>query len=416
MKKYFELIILIGVVCFVAVSKASQKTEPPYVIMISIDGFRHDYVEKYNTPNLKAFIEEGAKAEYMLPSFPSKTFPNHYTLVTGLYPGNHGLVDNTFIDTGLDLKYQIRDRKMVENPAFYGGLPLWQLAQQNGMKSASYFWVGSETPVAGSFPDYYHIFDGKVPNDDRVNSVLDWLKLPERERPHFITLYFSLVDSQGHDTGPDAPETGKTVLEADRLIGELMKGLKSIDLPVNVIVTADHGMNPVPETDETMLTTEALLTDVDKELFQFSNSGTHAHLYMHDKANTDEVYNALKKKEGRFTVHKKEEFPEAWHYQNPRVGDIFVSVKPGNYLTTRRRKAFVLQRGATQGQHGYDPRSTPDMRTIFYANGPNIKAGVTVPGFENVDVYPFVAHILGISTLPEIDGDIGSLMPMYKSR
>ncbi len=188
MKKYFELIVLIGVLCVVAVSKASQQKEVPYVIMVSIDGFRHDYVEKFDAPHLKAFIKEGVAAEYMLPSFPSKTFPNHYSLVTGLYPGNHGLVDNNFYDPQTDLSYSTRNRKSVENPAFYGGLPLWQLVQKAGLKSASYFCVGSEAPVAGSFPDYYHIYDGKVPNEDRVEAALDWLALPDAERPHFITL------------------------------------------------------------------------------------------------------------------------------------------------------------------------------------------------------------------------------------
>lgn len=414
MKKYFELIVLIGVLCIVAVSKASQKTELPYVIMISIDGFRHDYVEKFDAPNLKAFIKEGAAAEYMLPSFPSKTFPNHYSLVTGLYPGNHGLVDNYFYDRELDMTYGTRFRKMVENPAFYGGLPLWQLVQKAGMKSASYFWVGSEAPVAGSFPDYYHRYDGSVPNGDRVQAALDWLSLPEGERPHFITLYFSMVDSEGHSTGPDSEKTGKTVQEADQLIGQLMKGLESIDLPVNVIVTADHGMNPVPETRETLLTTEAILTDIDKDLFRFSNSGTHAHFYLHDKANTEEVYQALKKKEGRFTVYKKEDFPANWHYQNPRVGDIFLTLKPGNYITTRTRRAMMIVRGATQGQHGYDPYTTEHMRTIFYAQGPQIKKGVTVAPFENVDVYPLVAKILNIQDLPPIDGDLSSLKLILK--
>ena len=195
MNKYFELIILIAVLGFVAIAKTSEKHEPAYVLMISFDGFRHDYVEKYDAPHFKAFIEKGAKAEALTPSFPSKTFPNHYSLVTGMYPGNHGLVDNSFYDEELDVVYRASKRELVENPAFYGGLPLWQLTQQNGMKSASYFWVGSEAPVAGSFPDYYYIYDGSVSNEARIDEVVRWLNLPEEDRPHFISLYFSLVDS-----------------------------------------------------------------------------------------------------------------------------------------------------------------------------------------------------------------------------
>ena len=207
MKKYFELIILIVVLGFVSIAKTREFQERPYVIMISFDGFRHDYVEKFDAPNFKSFIANGASAEAMMPSFPSKTFPNHYTMVTGLYPGNHGLVDNSFYDPTLDVQYGMRNRALVENPAFYGGLPLWQLVQKNGMKSASYFWVGSETAIAGSFPDYYHIYDGDVNNDDRITAVIDWLKLPQDQRPNYISLYFSLVDSESHASGPNSEKT-----------------------------------------------------------------------------------------------------------------------------------------------------------------------------------------------------------------
>ncbi len=414
MKKYFELIVLISVLCVVAVSKASQQKEVPYVIMVSIDGFRHDYVEKFDTPHLKAFIKEGAAAEYMLPSFPSKTFPNHYSLVTGLYPGNHGLVDNNFYDPQTDLSYSTRNRKSVENPDFYGGLPLWQLAQKAGLKSASYFWVGSEAPVAGSFPDYYHIYDGKVPNEDRVEAALNWLALPDAERPHFITLYFSLVDSQGHSTGPDDAKTGETVKEADRLIGLLIQGLKDVDLPVNVIVTSDHGMNPVPETRENLVTTQSILSGTDEDLFRFSNSGTHAHFYLYDQADEEAVYQSLNQKKGPYTIYKKSDFPAEWHYQNQRVGDIFLSMNAGHYLTTSMRKKMMLIRGRTQGQHGYAPYTTENMRTIFYAQGPQIKEGITVAPFENVDIYPLVAALLDIQELPEIDGDLKSLESIIK--
>lgn len=414
MRKYFELIILIAVLGFVAFSRTQQQNETPYVILISFDGFRHDYVEKFDAQNFKEFIKDGAAAKHMYPSFPSKTFPNHYSLVTGLYPGNHGLVDNSFYDREMDLEYRISNREMVENPDFYGGLPLWQLAQQNGMKSASYFWVGSEAPVAGSFPDYYHIYDGKISNETRIEGVIDWLELPEAERPHFISLYFSLVDSQGHATGPDAKETGESVQETDRLLGLLMKQLETVDLPVNVIVTSDHGMNAVPETDETLLTVEGLLMNTDKKKFKFVNNGAHAHLYVHESEDIQQIYETLNRKDDRYSVYKKEDLPAKWHFNNDRVGDILITVKSGHYLTNAFRKRQMIQRGATQGQHGFDPYTTPDMGAIFYAKGPNIKPGSRIDSLENVDVYPFVAHILGITKLPPIDGNVSGLMSLYQ--
>lgn len=413
MRKYFELFLLIVVMGFVAYAKTAEQAETPYVILISFDGFRHDYVEKFDTPNFKEFIAQGAAAESMQPSFPSKTFPNHYSIVTGMYPGSHGLVDNSFFDRELDVKYTIGNRELVENPAFYGGLPLWQLVQHAGMKSASYFWVGSETPIAGRFPDYYHIYNGKVPNEERIDAVVDWLKLPEEDRPNFISLYFSLVDSQGHATGPNSEETRDTVLEADRLLGLLMDQLKEVDLPVNVIITSDHGMNTVPETEETLIAYEDVLVHTDPGKYRFVNNGAHGHFYVHDSTDIDELYSQLAANAQHFKVFKKPELPEKWHFQHERVGEIFITMEPGHYLTSKFRKKVSLARGKNQGQHGFDPAATPDMGAIFYANGPNIKAGATIDSFENVHVYPFIAHILGISQWPEIDGELSVLLPLY---
>jgi predicted AlkP superfamily pyrophosphatase or phosphodiesterase len=415
MKKYFELIILIVVLGFVSIAKTRElQQETPYVIMISFDGFRHDYVEKYDAPNFKKFIAEGASAEAMIPSFPSKTFPNHYSLVTGLYPGNHGLVDNSFYDKELDLQYGIGNRSMVENSAFYGGLPLWQLVQQNGMKSASYFWVGSETAIAGSFPDYYHIYDEKIKNEDRITAVIDWLNLPKSERPNFISLYFALVDSQSHRTGPNSEETKQTVLEADRLLGLLMEELKNVDLPVNVIITSDHGMNEIQPKDENLITYEDVLKGLNQKEFRFVSNGAHAHFYVQDKANIDQIYNGLKTKENHFKVYKKDEFPANWHYNNERVGDILVTMDADYYLTSASNKARQIAASITRGEHGFDPYVTEDMGAIFYANGPNIKADAKLPKFENVNVYPLVAQILGITQLPEIDGKLEVLKSIYR--
>jgi len=173
----------------------------PYVVMVSLDGFRYDYAEQYQAPHLLRLAQEGASASAMLPSYPSKTFPNHYTLVTGLYPARHGLVGNTFYDSEKADMYRIRDREKVEDGSWYGGTPLWVLAEQNGMLAASYFWVGSEADVQGVRPSYWYPYDGDVPHGERVRQVIEWLELPPAQRPHLITCYFSVVDSRGHQIG-----------------------------------------------------------------------------------------------------------------------------------------------------------------------------------------------------------------------
>lgn len=412
MKKYLELILLIVVMGFVAIAKTEERQSPPppYVLMVSFDGFRYDYVEKFNAPNFKDFIKNGVAAEAMIPSFPSKTFPNHYTLVTGLYPGHHNLVDNSFYDRELEERYSIGNRSVVENPAFYGGLPLWQLVQKNGMKSASYFWVGSEAPIQGSFPDYYHIYNGDIQNDERISAVIDWLKLPEKERPHFVSLYFSLVDSQGHATGPNAKETGEAVLEADRLLGLLMTRLKEVELPVNVIVTSDHGMNEVPSTAENLINIDAVMAGIEKSDYQLVSSGALAHLYIDDTSKVNPIYQSLKKRENDFKVYRKQDFPSNWHYDNPKSGEVLIVVAPDHYLTTTNNKYRMVQNGRVHGQHGFDPYTTKDMGAIFYAAGPSFKRGITIGTFENVHVYPLVAHILGIDQLPKIDGKLEVLL------
>ncbi|MBX2961203.1 MAG: alkaline phosphatase family protein [Cyclobacteriaceae bacterium] len=386
----------------------AQKKENPYVILISFDGFSHDYVEKYALPNFKNFIKNGASAEGLIPSFPSKTFPNHYTIVTGLYPGHHGLVDNHFYDKKLELNYTMRNRDMVENPVFYGGTPLWQLVQQQGLKSASCFWVGSEAPVQGEFPTYYYRYNESMPNSKRVEQVIDWLTLPKKDRPQFISLYFSLVDTEGHNTGPNSEELRKTVLEADSLLGYLMQSLRKIRLPVNVVLISDHGMYELEQKEETYITLSKFINLADTTV-RIINGGTQAHLYTN---NVDSLFSVLKAVEENFVVYKREDFPERWNYNHYRVGDIMLVATPGHYIQLNSRNFGRLQ-SPVFGVHGYDPDEVPEMKGIFYANGPNIKAGATAPAFRNVHVYPFIALLLGI-TPPKTDGDVNVLRSLYK--
>ncbi len=391
---------------FISFSVFSQVKETPYVVMVSFDGFRYDYVQKYKPKHIKKFIKKGAAATKMFPSYPSKTFPNHYTLVTGLYPAHHGLVDNSFYDANRKTNYTMSQRDKVEDPYYYGGIPIWQLVQQNGMKAASYFWVGSEAPIVGSFPTYYHIYDQKVPNRKRVQGVFDWLNLPEAERPHLITVYFSMVDSKGHDFGPNAPETRDAVMEADSLVDMLMTGLKKIDLPVNVILTSDHGMYEMKNEPDKFIYTEDVLQGLDKNDFVFVNSGTHANIFLKDKAKEESMMQSIAAKQNHFKVYKKADIPQNLHYNDhPRIGDLTLMAEAGFSFYSRESLAKKPITKKVWGAHGFDPYTTDEMGAIFYAKGPNIKKRKTIPEFQNIHVYPFVAMLLGIPVPANIDGD-----------
>ncbi|MBL0743581.1 alkaline phosphatase family protein [Chryseolinea lacunae] len=400
--------IILILFLFVSRFSTAQQASQPYVLLVSFDGFRYDYVSRFHPPNFEKFIRQGTAAEGLIPSFPSKTFPNHYTLVTGLYPGHHGLVDNQFYDPQLHIRYATKDKSIVRNPAFYGGTPLWVLARQQGLKAASYFWVGSETAIGGYLPDYYLSYEESMPNLSRVEQTLAWLKLPEKERPHFISLYFSLVDYEGHKTGPDSEALKQTVLKADSILGHLMQGIDALNLPVNVVIVSDHGMSDLKEGDDTYVTLGQLFNIADTSVV-ISNGGTQAHLYT---SKPDSLYEVLKRQEHNYTIYKRSALPKSWHYDHPRAGDLLMVVEPGHYIRLVRDPAVIWN--PHFGGHGFDPYRVKEMQGIFYAKGPNIKAGKTIEPFENIHVYPFIAKLLGLKITSQIDGQENVLNAVYK--
>jgi alkaline phosphatase D len=280
------------------------------------------------------------------------------------------------------------------------------------MKSASYFWVGSEAPVAGSFPDYYHIYDGSVPNESRVDQVIAWLKLPDDSRPQFISLYFSLLDDAGHNYGPYSEEVAEAVLEADNLVGLLMSGLETLPFSTNVIIVSDHGMYPMNKDPETFIHFDKLL-NLDDEAFLGINNGTHGHIYSLSASEykVDSLFNwMLNSGISGYDVYRKQDFPDNWNYQNDRIGDILVVANPGKYLIKSSRSIDNWE--DEWGTHGFDPYVCDEIGAIFYANGPNIASNRKIDAFQNVHVYPFIAKILGINT-PEIDGKVEVLESIY---
>lgn len=380
-----------------SVQNTSTAMQSPYVVMVSIDGFRYDYAQKYGAKNILAMAVEGSSTQRLIPSFPSKTFPNHYTLATGLYPERHGIVANAFYDTATQKQYAISDRNAVEDGHWYGGIPLWNLAQFQGMCAASFYWVGSEADINGLHPKYYYHYKKSTPYGYRVKRVLEWLQLPEKERPHMITLYFSLVDTQGHHFGPNAPETKQAVLDVDAQIGALREGIERLGLPVYLIVTSDHGMDDVSKTIELHH-----MVNLDPKRFF---GGPVAMYYTQSQKEKDSLY-AILAPHGEFKTYTRENVPEYLHFKdNSRIGDlVLIADAPYSisYAPTMHKPM------APGGAHGYDPFLNTNMGGIFYIEGPHIKKGFQFPPFENIGVYPLVAHLLGLKIMAPIDGDLNA--------
>lgn len=382
--------------------------DKPYVLLVSLDGFRYDYAEKFGAKNLLALRDAGASVDGLIPVFPSTTFPNHYTIVTGLYPARHGIVDNSFWDPARGEKYFFKDSKFSTDGSWYGGVPLWVVAEKGGIRSAAMFWPGSDAAIAGVRPTFYSPYDGNVTNDDRVSRVLGWLALPEEKRPHLMTLYFDDVDKAGHKYGPDAPETRAAVARIDAAIGRLAAGLRATGLPVNLLVVSDHGMlklNPQPLYLGEM---------VDLTGFGVATNGPNAMLYSQNKAKVTEAYEALKRRSTEVEVFRGSEVPERFRYAgSDRIGDLLVIAKGPVVLLAGKPTGKPIQLAAAT--HGFDPDRYPEMRGIFYAAGPDIQSGVRLAPLQNVHVYPFVLKLLGLTPPAGIDGRFEAMAPAYKA-
>ena len=365
----------------------SRKPFKNYVVLVSLDGFRWDYNKLYGTPNLDKLAREGVKADRLIPSFPTKTFPNHYTIATGLYPDHHGLVDNSFPAPDLGLFYRMGDRTAVENPAFYGGEPVWVTAEKQGLITASFFWVGSEAPVSGMHPTYWKKYNDKVTYEERIDTVIKWLGYPREKRPEMVTLYFDEPDLTSHDFGPVSPETGKVVSGLDSLIGVIR--LKISRLPdakkINLIVLSDHGMGPI-SSDKYINIKEI----VPGRMIASISGGNPVYLLNPAEGKRDSVLFFLNSVKG-MKAWKKSEVPAKWHYgTNARIPEIVIVADSSWSIGTR--PANASGRG---GAHGYD-NSDSDMFAIFYAVGPSFKKGYKFQELNNIDIYNLICRILDI--------------------
>lgn len=371
-------------------------------ILVSIDGFRADYPDRGITPNLSRLAEEGARGA-MRPSFPSKTFPNHYTLVTGLRPDRHGIIDNNMEDPRIPgVVFRLSDKKVVADPRWWAdATPLWVTAERAGVRTATMFWPGSDVEIQGTWPTDWLPFDQSMPTVARVDQVLEWMDKPSAERPELVTLYFDEVDTIGHHEGPDSPALNAAVARVDAAIGRLVEGLAGRGIAANLVITADHGMAPVSK-DRVIYLDDLLPSDAGRTL------GLGAFMtYVPAKGREPEVEAALLKAHPHMQCWRKGEIPARYHYgRHRRVPPIFCLPQTGWEIST---KAWIAAKGLKGGNHGFDPYS-PEMRAVFIAHGPAFRPGVRVADFDNVDVYPLLARLIGVRPLSN-DGDLDEIGP-----
>ncbi len=368
---------------------AEHRTGP--VILVSIDGFRADFLDRGLAPHLSALAASGVRARAMRPAFPTLTFPNHYTLVTGLYPDHHGIIHNRMVDPETGARYVYNDPATTADPHWWGGEPIWVGAERHGIRTATMFWPGSDVAIQGVRPSLWMQYDGKLTPAQRVDALLGWFDAPAAQRPAFATLYFDQVDHAGHDFGPNSPEVAAAAAQIDAAIGRLLDGLAARGLAdhADLVVVSDHGSAPTSE--ERLVFLDRI---VDLEQAGLTMPGIVIG-FRPAPEHRAEVEAALLAPHDHLQCWRKEHIPARLHYgSNPRVPPLVCAAEAGWMITSRD---FDAQKKGhySRGEHGYD-NAAPEMRAMFVAHGPSFRKGLVVPEFDNVDVYPLLTRLLGI--------------------
>lgn len=392
-----RLAIVLALAIAIAAPSAQRRAGPePIVVLVSLDGWRWDYIQRPPAANLRALAARGVRAERMIPSFPVLTFPNHYTIVTGLYPEHHGIVANNMNDSAIGRRFTM-SAETAKDPRWWGGEPLWVTLVKAGRRTAAMFWPGTEVAIGGVRPTFWQPYTKAIPSPERVRQVLQWLTLPDGERPSFITLYFDEVDTAGHDFGPDSPQLAQAVANLDDAIGQLVAGVRRLGLDnrTTFVVVSDHGMSRLS------LNRVVYLDDyVDPGSIDITEM--HGFVALEPKdGDVEAVYRKLHGKHQALTVYKREQVPLRLHYRdNPRIEPIIGTLRTGWAASTHER---MDQRGLDVGTHGFDPDSR-DMGALFIAAGAGVRRGVVIRPFHNVDVYDVLCTLVGVAPRPN-DGD-----------
>lgn len=367
------------------------------VVLLSIDGFAQRYLDIYQPKALNNMVLQGTSAKALLPVFPSKTFPNHLSIITGQYPKNHGIIHNDFYHRDIDKEYQLGDGK--NNPNWLTAKPLWYINEIQGNKSAVYFWPESETPIQGKTPSYYYPYKHFTPNKVRFEQILNWLRLPEAQRPNFIAGYFASVDDAGHDYGENSKELTKAIADLDNLIANFVYQLNTeFKGQVNLVITSDHGMTKIGKNHviqwKDMQTDNVRVVNGSTQLYVYSDNPQQL-----QKSLTLFTNSQPKRDEQSYQVYQHGNYPKHWQLNTagPAIPDAIINAMP----------SFIFNKGHSHidpETHGYDPKLQPDLDAIFIATGPAFKKNVKIEAFENIHVLPIITRALGLKDVNNIDG------------
>ncbi len=376
------------------------------LILISIDGFRPDYLKRPPAVRLRELAASGVQAERLIPAFPTKTFPNHYTIATGLYPEHHGIVANSMTDPDIG-RFTTTDTTTNRDPRWWGGEPIWLTAIKQGRRAATMFWVGSEGAIQGIRPNYWRVFDPRLPSAARVDQVLEWLALPPGQAPDLVTLYFNRVDLVGHRRGPESAAVDSAIGEADAAIGRLIDSLKARGvLPrTNLIIVSDHGMTTI--APDRVIYLDDYVPIEPEEISDLAP----ATAIDPGPGRTEMIFRGLVNAHPKLSVYRREEIPARFHFRsNPRIAPILALADDGWTISTRKR--WAVSPMTDLGNHGYD-NTLASMAATFIAAGPAFRAGAIVPPFQSIHLYELMAHLMGLRPSAN-DGALDSVRALLR--
>jgi predicted AlkP superfamily pyrophosphatase or phosphodiesterase len=378
---------------------------PPILVLVSIDGFRPDYFGQAPTPVLDRLRREGVSSAALIQVFPTKTFPTHYSMVTGLHPGEHGIISNTMYDEGMDAYFGLSRREAVMDPRWWGGEPIWNTAERQGLRAATFFWPGSEAPIGGRRASDWRIYDGSISYETRVDTVLEWLARPPATQPRLITLYFEGVDTAGHRAGLGSATLLEAIVEVDAALGRLVAGIERLGLEhrVNLLIVSDHGMASVAPERRIYL-----FDYIDAARVEVVDWGPLAAI----RPDPDYLEEALHKLEGahpNLRVFRREDSPERFHYRDhPRIAPLLALADVGWMISQRD----FAPRRVELASHGWDPEA-PEMHALLIGRGPAFREGLELGRIEAIHLYELMCAVLGIEPAPN-SGELEAVVHLLR--
>lgn len=397
----------------------SKITNSP-LLLLSIDGFAYNYLTTYQPKNILNFAKSGVSTK-LLPVYPSKTFPNHLSIITGTYPAKHGIIHNKFYHPDLKKEYRLGAGK--KNKTWVTAKPFWSFAEENKIISAVYFWPESEMIGQGRSPRYNIPYNKKDTDKARFDQIIKWLKLPEEQAPKFIVSYFSCIDEAGHTFGLNSPELATAIMKIDNLFGNFITRLQQeIPKGINIILVSDHGMiqtNKSKTIDLSMVFTKEITTLINEKAIIVAKSNTQLYLHFNqDKLTTlqqqvvvDKINSKQKQYANLYNVYQKQHYPKHWQFNNSLVitPDVIVEAKPAAIFN------YGSNANTSVATHGYDALNQDSLQAIFFAGGPDIVKGRVLEPFENIHIVSLMSELLGIQQLDNIDGKREFILPILKS-